>query len=206
MTWLARLTGCLAVCMLLVTSAPAQTAVAPALLKALQKGGNVIVMRHASSPLKPPTAATAARGNFSQERQLDEAGRKSAKDMGKALRDLNIPLGMVLSSKAYRALETALYMDVPEPKAYKELTDYGQAMQPVSPQQAAWLRELAQMPVTDKNMLVITHKSYIEAAFPQYAGNMADGEALVLGKDAKGVVVALGRIRIEEWTTLAQGR
>lgn len=103
------------------------------LLKALQGGGTVIVMRHTSSPRTPPDKANAAPGNVMLERQLDADGRAAAAAMGKALLDLNIPVGRVLSSTAFRALETALYAKVPEPRAYSELSDNGQSMQRVNP-------------------------------------------------------------------------
>src|SRR5690242_16845143 len=75
------------------------------LLKALQGGGKVIVMRLASSPRTPPEKANAAPGNVTLERQLDAGGRAAATAMGKALQDLHIPVGRVMSSTAFRALE-----------------------------------------------------------------------------------------------------
>jgi hypothetical protein len=77
-----------------------------ALVKALQKGGYVLVMRHASSPREVPDKQAANSDNSKPERQLDEVGRNTAIAMGKALRDLKIPIGNVLSSPTYRALET----------------------------------------------------------------------------------------------------
>src|SRR5499427_3466980 len=77
-----------------------------ALVKALQKGGYVLVMRHASSPREVPDKQAANPDNSKPERQLDEVGRGTAIAMGKALRDLKIPIGNVLSSPTYRALET----------------------------------------------------------------------------------------------------
>ena len=76
--------------------------------KALQKGGYIIVMRHASSPREAPDKQTANPDNVKPERQLDQEGRTSATAMGKALRELKIPIGDVLSSPTYRALERAL--------------------------------------------------------------------------------------------------
>ena len=61
------------------------------LVAALRAGGNVIVMRHASSPREPPDASSANADNPRLERQLDQAGRSSAQGMGEALRHLKIP-------------------------------------------------------------------------------------------------------------------
>ena len=81
----------------------AQGASTADLVALLKKGGYVLVMRHASSPRDTPDKQAASAGNVNLERQLDEAGRSGATAMGKALRDLAIPVGEVLSSPTYRA-------------------------------------------------------------------------------------------------------
>src|SRR5687767_4087700 len=80
-----------------------QTLPANSVATSFREGGYVIVMRHASSPRTLPAAAQANADNKQLERQLDEAGRASARDMGEALRRLKIPVGEVLSSPTYRA-------------------------------------------------------------------------------------------------------
>src|ERR1039457_3284734 len=92
--------------LLLAGGVNAQTLSGDALVKALRQGGYVIVMRHASSPREVPDKQTANPDNLKPERQLDEIGRTTAAAMGKALRDLKIPIGEVYSSPTYRALET----------------------------------------------------------------------------------------------------
>src|SRR5687767_12920091 len=77
------------------------------LVTALRQGGYVIVMRQASSPREVPTKQTADAGNVKLERQLDEAGRAGSIAMGRALRDLRIPVGEVLTSPTYRARDCA---------------------------------------------------------------------------------------------------
>lgn len=182
----------------------AQMLAGPQLLKALQQGGNVIVMRHASSPRTAPDKASAAPGNVSLERQLDVAGRNAATAMGKALRELKIPVGTVMSSPAFRALETALYAQVPEPKAYSELGDAGQSMQPASPGQSNWLQQLTQNLPVGSNTLIITHTPNLTAAYPQFATDLADGEALIFGKNSRGNFALLARIKIEDWPKLGK--
>src|SRR5438874_8867971 len=84
----------------------AQSLQGSALVKALRQGGYVIVMRHASSPREVPDKQTANPDNNKPERQLDAEGRSTARAFGRALRSLKIPIGAVLSSPTYRALET----------------------------------------------------------------------------------------------------
>ncbi len=156
--------------MLLAGAAQAQT------LKALQQGGYVIVMRHASSPREAPDQQTANADNVNRERQLDAEGRASAIAMGKALRDLKIPIGEVLTSPTYRALETVKYAKLGDPKPFVELGDNGQSMQGGTQAQAAWLQKrVTQFPV-GTNTILVTHFPNLTGAFPQMAAGVTDGE------------------------------
>ena len=77
------------------------------LTTALQRGGYVILMRHASSPTAPPDPAQADADNLHHERQLDEAGRASAREMGEAGRDRYRALGLDWERTAQALLEGA---------------------------------------------------------------------------------------------------
>ena len=108
-------------------SADAQTLTGPALIKSLQAGGHVIVMRHASSPVTFRTNPNP--DNVPPERQLDEKGRSTATAMGDALRRLKIPIGEVMTSPTYRARETARLARLPNPRSATELGEGPQSMQ-----------------------------------------------------------------------------
>ena len=167
----------------------AQTLAGDALVKALQQGGYVILMRHASSPNTVPAGAT--------ERQLDEPGKAAAAAMGMALRDLKIPIGEVFSSPTQRALDTAKQAQWPQPKPTPELGDNGQSMSGGTAAQADWLqKKVAQSPKAT-NTLLITHMPNLRGAFPAYT-NIADGEALILGPGA----TLVARVKIEDWEKL----
>src|SRR3984893_15815677 len=140
--WMKLLSG-VACVMVLAGIAHAQTLHGEALVKALRQGGYIIVMRHASSPREVPDKRTANPDNVKPERQLDEEGRASATAMGKALRDLKIPIGTVLTSPTYRALETIRYAQFGNPQAFPELGDNGQNMQGGTEAQATWLKKKA---------------------------------------------------------------
>ncbi len=184
-------------------TAYAQALDGKALVKALQKGGYVILMRHASSPRELPDKKTADPDNTKLERQLDEGGRNNAIAMGKAFRDLRIPIGKVLSSPTYRALETVRLAQFGTAQTLPELGDNGASMQAAKADQAAWLQEqVAQFP-RDKNTIIVTHLPNIAGAFPQLASGVADGEALIFGPDGKGGAVLVARVKIEEWPTMA---
>jgi phosphohistidine phosphatase SixA len=185
-----------------ITFARAQTLSGDALVKALRQGGYVLVMRHASSPRQAPDKQTANPDNVNLERQLDEAGRATATAMGKAVRDLKIPIGEVFTSPTYRALETVRFAQLQNPKPTPELGDGGQSMQVAAEAQAAWLQKKVTQFPTGANVLLVTHMPNIARAFPNVASGVADGESLVFGPDGKGGAVVVGRITIEEWPRL----
>jgi len=180
-------------------SAHAQTLSGGALAKALQQGGYVIVMRHASSPREAPNKPEANPDNPKAERQLDAEGRATATAMGTALRQLRIPIGEVLTSPTYRALETVRYAQLGAPQTYVELGDNGQSMQGGTPAQAAWLKNRVTQFPTRSNTIIITHLPNLTAAFAQQAEGVADGEALIFGSAGRSGATLVARVKIEEW-------
>lgn len=170
-----------------------------ALVKALQNGGYVMVMRHASSPGQPPTAQTADAQNVHHERQLDATGRASATAMGLALHKLKIPVGAVYTSPTYRARETARLAQLPNPQTINELGDNGRSMRSITEAQAEWLRKKAEQFPSGSNTFIVTQFPNISRAFPQWSSGLSDGEALVLGSDGKGGTALIGKIKIEDW-------
>ena len=174
-----------------------------ALVTALRHGGYVIVMRHASSPGETPTKDIANSDNVHLERQLDDIGRRTTIAMGQAFRDLRIPVGEVLTSPTYRAVETIRLAQWPNVKTAAELGDNGQGMQQVVPEaQAAWLKRRVTQAPKDTNAILVTHLPNINRAFPQVAAGLADGEAVIFAPDGKGGAAVVARVKIEEWATL----
>lgn len=177
------------------------------LVTSLRSGGYVLVMRHASSPRRPPDFTQANADNPEHERQLDLSGRLSATAMGAALRELQIPVGSILASPAYRALETVRYAQFGSANTYPQLEDFGAdgSMDPLDPtdQRIAWLRaQTLVRPASGTNTIIVTHLANIRAAFPQNAEDLADGEALIFQPDGRGSSPMIRRIRIEDWQKL----
>lgn len=184
----------------------AQTLSGDALVDALKAGGYVIVMRHADSPRTLPDESTASPGNVDHERQLDERGRETATAMGDAFRELGIPVGEVLSSPTFRAVETVQHLDLGEPQTIAELGDGGQGMKRDSEgERSAWLlSKAAEAPPAGSNRLIVTHYPNLLGAFGDDAAQMRGGEAIVLRPDGSSARV-VSRIPIEEWPALAGG-
>ncbi len=187
---------------LLTVPAHAQTLSGEELVKALRQGGYVIVMRHASSPRETPSKQIANPDNVALERQLDEVGRTTATAMGKALRDLKIPVGDIFTSPTYRALETIRLEQWPNPKPAPELGDNGRSMQGGTEAQAAWLqKKVTQLP-SRTNTILVTHLPNLTGAFPKLATGVEDGESLIFGPDGKGGATLVARVKIEDWPSL----
>lgn len=186
--------------LLIATSVAAQTVPRTALAAELRQGGFVILMRHASSPRQPPDAASANADNTTRERQLDAAGRRDAGAMGAALKRLGIPVGEVLSSPTYRALETARLIDAGKARAVEQLGNEGMAASGEA--HTYWLQSEIAREAEGGNRLLITHGPNISAALAQHAAGMTEGEALVFDPRGANGPVMIQRIRIEEWADL----
>ena len=190
--------GSLVLCVAAV--ADAQTLTGQTLIKSLQAGGHVIVMRHASSPGEVPQKPNP--DNVPPERQLDETGRTTVIAMGDALRRLKIPIGEVLTSPTYRARETARLARLPNPRPTTELGEGPQSMQgAVEPAQTEWLQTKVKELPRGTNTLLVTHVPNVTAAFPGEVPAVLQGEALVFASDGKGGARVVARITIEEWPT-----
>lgn len=180
-------------------AAAGQALTGRALAEALERGGYVLVVRHARSPREAPDERTANPDNGTRERQLDETGRADAKTMGQAMRTLGIPIGTVLTSPTYRARETIRLAGWPMPEPVPELGDRGKSMQGVSEGDGAWLRTRVTQFEAGRNTIIVTHLPNITRAFPDAADGVEDGDMLVFGPDAGGGAMLIGRIPIAAW-------
>jgi phosphohistidine phosphatase SixA len=182
-----------------------QTSSQDELINRLRQGGYVLVMRHASSPREAPSKDVANADNTKLERQLDEAGRQNATAMGEAIRKLRVPIGTVLTSPTYRAMETVRLARLESPTIVNELGDGGQSMQGITEAQAAWLRTRVTETPRSGNTVLVTHQPNLSRAFPDWGSSVADGETVILRPDGKGGYALAGRIPIEEWSHLRSG-
>ena len=75
------------------------------LLALLRAGGLNLYFRHAITDRSQ--VDTGRRGDRAGQRNLNEAGRVQATQLGRAMRALNIPIAEVLTSEVFRAKDTA---------------------------------------------------------------------------------------------------
>ena len=72
-------------------------------------------------------------------------------------------------------------------------------MQPVAAAPGAWLQKKVTEFPKGSNTILVTHMPNLTAAFPAFATNVADGEALVFGPDGRGGATLVARIKIDDW-------
>jgi phosphohistidine phosphatase SixA len=91
---------------LLVVVAPARAqSEAEILVAAMQDGGKVIYLRHAAT--NQDELDTGRLGSREGQRNLSPAGIEQAREIGRAFRELRIPVNEILASPVFRARDTA---------------------------------------------------------------------------------------------------
>ncbi|MBV8112587.1 MAG: histidine phosphatase family protein [Hyphomicrobiales bacterium] len=174
-------------------------------VNALRQGGYVIVFRHGATredqadtdPLNPK--------NIAQQRQLNEAGRAKAKEIGEAFRKLKIPVGQVQTSVFNRAVETGTLMGLGDVTSSLDFTEGGLVVTPIeNNRRAQALRKLAAtVPPAGTNIVLITHKPNILDAFGKDWFDVREGEASVFQPGGGGYKLIV-RVPADEWSKLAQ--
>lgn len=176
---------------------PVKPIAGPALLAELRKGGYVIYFRHTSTDFSRDDSRSKSDDDCDNQRPLTEKGREEARQIGAALRDLNIPVGKVLASPRCRTVDTAMQAFG---QADKVNEARGGPASPESTDRYAGLRMLLSTPVAPgANLVIASHGNpfYATAGAPY----LAEGEAAVirpLGKDFE--IVA--RVRHDAWRAL----
>ena len=136
----------------------------------------VVLLRHAIAP------GTGDPANFqlddcSTQRNLSEAGRQQARDMGEAFRSRNIPVVKVLSSQWCRCLETAELMDVGRVEPFPPLNSFFRERSTADTQTAQIRDYVATNRDRSGVIIMVTHQVNVTALsdiFPQ------SGSAVVL--------------------------
>ena len=172
------------------------------LLKAMQSGGNVIFIRHASTEKDYADQIDAVMGDCSTQRTLSENGWNEAKAIGAAFERLDIPVGEVISSQYCRGWQTAdLAFGRYEMTAdlnFEPAEEYNEA-------QTAAMRDrvtphLAKMPEAGSNTVLVGHDDPFEAATGIYPEPM--GVTFVIKPMGEGKFEVLGHIAPNDWAQL----
>ncbi len=133
----------------LTSSAPQSEAqlAPPALAQALRSGGYVIYFRHTATDFSRNDASSRSLDDCTNQRLLTPAGQAQAREIGKQIRRLRLPLGEIYASPMCRTMDTAvqaLGRATPRPELrLQEEGDYPGLKQllatPVAPGNNRWL-------------------------------------------------------------------
>lgn len=172
-----------------------EPAALPPLVEQLRAGGMALVMRHALTE----TAADEQESlrSCARQRNLTEAGRRQARAIGRAMRELGVPVGEVRASPLCRTRETAelafgrarLDRSLITPGLVGTVEDDDRRARRLR-------RAVAQPPPPGLSTVLVTHTGNLGGAFGE---SVVEGEVLAF---ARGRL--LGRIRPQAWPRLVR--
>jgi hypothetical protein len=189
----------------------AEAAELDGLISSLKSGGYVIVFRHGATDDSQKDVFPFKFEDNSAQRQLNEKGRNTAREIGAALKKLGVPIGDVYTSRLNRAVETGRLIGGKEVSPTDALTDSssGSASGMANPdgknaKAGHAVREFVDAaPKAGLNNLAITHKTNVTDAFGKEFADIREGEALIYKTSASGPAVFVTRVQAGQWVTLA---
>ena len=174
---------------------PASTATTPAgplqggaLADALREGGYVIYFRHAATDRRgqPDDDLTTCE----TQRNLNATGRRQAREIGAAFRQLRIPVGRIVASPYCRAKDTATLAFGRVDEETMALKDGGQPLADL----------VAGLPREGPNTILSGHG--MDRAAPLRLPVLEEGEAAVLALLEDGTTRRVARVKAGEWAGL----
>lgn len=187
----------IAIALLLLGAAAAAQTPGPLtaeLLAGLRQGGYLIYFRHALTPnYRDPD--TASLHDCATQRNLSAEGREQSRAIGKAFRDLEIPLGIVRASVYCRSVDTArLAFGRVEPA--EELVLSGDDKRDLELGRVKHLRNLAKiLPWTGTNTVFVGHGSGPTILGGTFAG---EGDAVIVRPTGSGFEF-IAQIKSDQW-------
>jgi phosphohistidine phosphatase SixA len=171
---------------------PSQALAADAVAGALRRGGYVVYFRHAATDFSKNDAAMTSYDDCAHQRLLSPQGRSEARDIGRSIARLKLPLGEVFASPLCRTMDTARLMmgratarpDMRE----SDGVDYPGLKQLLAAQVAA-----------GSNRWLIGHGNPFRAVAG--APHLAEGEAAVIRPGGTGWTV-VARLMPKDWAQL----
>jgi phosphohistidine phosphatase SixA len=197
--------GLLALFLAAVGSATGQSPPGDAELVAmLRAGGLVIVIRHGATnedqadtdPLNPDDVA--------KQRRLSAGGEEAAKALGRAFKEIGVPIGKVITSQFDRAYQTAKLAGLDQAEKSADVTEGGLVVSPnENKRRALAFRALVSAaPPAGTNMVIVTHKPNIIDAFGKDWFEVKEGETTIFRPVPPSFQV-ITRFQIDAWPRIA---
>lgn len=203
------MTARLLLCLLLLTGCAAVEKPQPEgplsgarLVDELRDGGYVIVVRHTATEeggVDDPTKLE----DCAPQRELTDEGRQQARDLGKAIEDLDVPVGRVVASPYCRTRETAeLAFGADEVKTDEVLLPLPGTGKPGNDDAILAARQLlGQDTPEDANTVVVTHISVIE---PVTGATPEEGGSAVFVPEGNGAFRIVAEVPPGGWAKLLE--
>ena len=174
------------------------------LARALRAGDLVIVVRHGATFPDQADTDPLNFDNIAAQRNLNDKGKALAKTFGEALRQAEVPIGKVYTSKYNRAYETAVIAGFKDIEKTIDLTEGGLIVSPNenARRAEAFRKMLATAPAPHTNTVIITHQPNIVAALGKDWFDVKEGEASVF-RPADGSYKLVARVQMDEWPRIA---
>jgi virginiamycin B lyase len=171
-----------------------------ALADALREGGYVLYFRHAATDFSQEDTDTRNLGNCRTQRNLTARGRADARAIGRAFRNLRIPVGAVLASKYCRTRQTA-GLAFGRVRTTTDLTSLPSASteRERNRRVAALRRLLGTPPKEGVNTVLVAHLFNIQAAANI---SLEEGEAAVFEPRGQRRFRLVARVLPRDWTAL----
>jgi phosphohistidine phosphatase SixA len=181
-------------------AAQSPTLAGPALVKALREGGLILYFRHASTDFGQNDDQMTGYEDCAKQRNLTDRGRAEARDIGVAMKRLELPIGDVVASPFCRTMETARLIFG---SATASAAVRGGPARPESEERYAALRKLLSTPPRPgTDLAIVSHGNPFNAVVG--APYLAEGEAAVIRPlGAQGFVV-IARVPKNAWDSLAK--
>jgi phosphohistidine phosphatase SixA len=177
------------------------------LVQALRTGGYSIYFRHEATEWSQMDDVQKADDWLSCDgariRQLSTGGRQSAKNTGRSIQSLAIPIGQIFASPYCRTVETAKLMGLGEVEPINDVINLRVAEYFGGPSAvvATARKLLAQSPPTNFNTIIVAHGNVARASTLIYPD---EGEGVVFEADGEGDFRFIGRLSPTEWQSLAE--
>lgn len=171
------------------------------LVARLREGGYIVFIRHAATQATQDDPRPDL-DDPSTQRNLSNDGRDQARQLGRAIRRLRIPVGTVLASPYARTRETAeLAFGRDRVRVTRDLLN--EAFPGTDDEELARrLRRLfATRPPAGQNTVLVSHGFNLQEATGLL---VAEGESAIFAPGDAGRPSLVARITPEEWQTLAQ--
>jgi phosphohistidine phosphatase SixA len=183
----------------------------PALVNDLRKGGFVIFFRHAATDWGQKDVSYQDFEDRSGQRNLSEAGKADAASIGKAFKDLAIPIDSIFVSPMWRCRDTA---EIAFGRYEKRVELFGKVPQGPGGSAAAAeeraqnrsvrIQMLSTPPLSDMNRVLVGQQDPMIPIIPGlHRDELREGDALVIRPLGGGKFRIVAQVTPADWARLA---